>query len=376
MKKAIFITSLVLAASLATGCGSTSSSSSDKAATTGASTTASTEATTEAASTTAEKTTAASTTEATTEDNASDFEKLRKAAEDAVLNKLGSDYVIKNIEELPHNEDDDVIFLVKAAPKDNDSEIVQYVSDGEDVMTLEEYREKVAGSESEAKWFDKGVYKLTRDGNYAGYYVFYSATEGKVTDGQTGLGFMCEQYDDYIDFHKGAASESEIMNMSRGEDGTIVGVAEGRTWVFELLEGVSPDNFDVAEYESAESSGQNPIMNFIGKYSNGRAVMNVTPSGENGAAVTIEWAGSYKEAAKWTMSGDLTIDGDTITVAYSNCVKQTAEYEDAGAVVSENTEYENGTGTLVFNSDNTCKWTPENEDLGDSDLTFTYVLNE
>jgi len=218
----------------------------------------------------------------------------------------------------------------------------------------------------EYAWFSKGVYKVTVDGNAAGYYIFTDTQNGRTADGKMGIGvgFTCEQSKDSINFHKGSAYESEIMTMSNGENGTIVGKTDTHVWVFTLLEGVSADDFDAVEYE-AQSSGQNPIMNFIGNYSNGRAMMNVQASGSKGAAVSISWGSSASATSTWKMSGECVINGDTITVSYTDCVR--TDYVDD----TEKVAYTDGTGSITFGSN--VKWQPDNENYSDDNLTFTYV---
>ena len=363
MKKVTFITALILAAAL-TGCGKSNGSSSDKASTNAASTTASTEAEDTSASAKASESTEASTEKATEETTVFDYDKLQKNAEDAVLKKAGDGYEVVHSEELPHNPGDVLYFIVNVAAKGS-TDISTYVSDGTTAMTYDEYCIYTEQQHEQTVWFSRGVYKTTVDGNPGGYYVFTSTTEGKVTSPQSGVGFMCEQSKDSINFHKGGIYESEIMTMSKGANGTIVGVSDGRTWTFSLLEGVDPDNFDAAEYESAETSGQNPIMNFIGNYTNGRAMMKVEPYGKNGAEINISWGSSASETSCWHMTGDVVVNGDTITVTYKDCARTDIIN---GA---SNIKYEGGTGSIVFG--NTVKWQPDTENYPEENLIFRYT---
>ncbi len=116
---------------------------------------------------------------------------------------------------------------------------------------------------------------------------------------------------------------------------------------------VTEDADFVAVFEFA-SDGQNPVMNFIGPYVSGRARALVECVGDDGAKITIEWGGSAWELARWVMSGRL--DTDTLTVEYSDCVKSIVTYGDGGSLVSEDVEYENGSGRVVFGEDLTLTW--------------------
>ena len=299
MKKATFITALILAAAL-TGCGKTGSGSSS------------------------EKTTAASsstTSEASSETSSEASSDAAEAGTEAVTN--------------------------------------------ETTLPAETQAATQGSASADYTWFNRGVYKTTVDGNTGSYYVFTSASEGKVTSTTGGVPFTCEQTKGSINFHKGGVSESEIMTMSAGENGSIIGVSGGRTWVFTLLEGVSPDDFDASVYESAAESGQNPIMNYIGNYSNGRATMNVAAKGKNGAEINISWGSSANATSFWHMTGDCTVNGDTITVSYSDCVR--TDSVDGGGTIA----YEGGTGKVVFGS--TVKWQPDTESYSEDNLTFTYI---
>ena len=120
-----------------------------------------------------------------------------------------------------------------------------------------------------------------------------------------------------------------------------------------------------------EEDGQNPVMNFIGEYASDRASAIVEAEGKENAKITIEWGSSAWELARWTMSGKL--DTDSLTVEYSDCVLQTLTYADGGELVSEVTEYENGTGCIVFNDDGTFTWKGDQSEQEDLVFEWSFV---
>ena len=116
--------------------------------------------------------------------------------------------------------------------------------------------------------------------------------------------------------------------------------------------------------------GQNPVMNFIGEYQCGRAHAKVACFGKDEAQITIEWGGSASELARWDIIGRL--DTDTLTVAYSGCTKSIEVYKEGGELVSSEPEYEDGTGTIVFNNDGTFTW-HEDQSVYGEDMLFEWI---
>ena len=126
----------------------------------------------------------------------------------------------------------------------------------------------------------------------------------------------------------------------------------------------------VAVFEE-DSDWQNPVMNFIGEYQSGRAHAKVQCIDSDSALITIDWGGSAWELARWVIVGRL--DTDTLTVAYSGCTKSILTYEDDGELKSEETEYEDGTGTILFSpEDNTFTWPEDQSDYG-VDMVFEWL---
>ena len=127
------------------------------------------------------------------------------------------------------------------------------------------------------------------------------------------------------------------------------------------------------EGSATEEDGQNPVMNFVGEYVCDRANMVVEAEGADSAKITLTWAGSYKEQSVWVMSGKF--DTDTLTVEYSNSVNSIRTYKDDGTVESEEVQYENGTGKIIFDSEaNTLTWTDDQTRMPEP-MVFEFAQN-
>ena len=126
----------------------------------------------------------------------------------------------------------------------------------------------------------------------------------------------------------------------------------------------------VAVFEE-DPDWQNPVMNFVGDYQCDRARAHVECLGFDEAAITIEWAGSAWELARWDIWGRL--DTETLTVEYSNVTKSIVTYDDSGEIVSQEPEYEDGTGTITFNyEENSFTW-HEDQSVYGVDMVFEWV---
>ena len=111
---------------------------------------------------------------------------------------------------------------------------------------------------------------------------------------------------------------------------------------------MAPAPAPATEMAPAPAPEQNPIMNFIGSYSNGRAIMTVSTKGRNGAEIRISWSGSAFETSVWKMSGTVRVVGDCAIVDYTDCVKETFRYTADGTPLVDAIEYTNGSGSVTF----------------------------
>ncbi|MDO5121571.1 MAG: hypothetical protein Q4D46_05760 [Erysipelotrichaceae bacterium] len=115
---------------------------------------------------------------------------------------------------------------------------------------------------------------------------------------------------------------------------------------------------------------QNPVMNFVGNYESGRAHALVECFGKEEAWITIEWGSSVSELARWDINGRL--DPETKTIDYSTATKTIIVFNEKGEIVKDETAYENGTGSIVFNDDGTFTW-HEDQSEYDEDMVFEWV---
>ena len=125
----------------------------------------------------------------------------------------------------------------------------------------------------------------------------------------------------------------------------------------------------VAVFEE-DPDWQNPVMNFVGEYQCDRAHATVECSGYEDAWIAIEWGGSASELARWDIFGRL--DLDTLTVAYEGCTKLIVVCDESGEIVSQEPEYEGGTGTVVFHDDGTFTWHEDQSAYG-NDMVFEWL---
>ncbi|MBE6001337.1 MAG: hypothetical protein E7239_08115 [Sarcina sp.] len=140
------------------------------------------------------------------------------------------------------------------------------------------------------------------------------------------------------------------------------------------IEGFTSPDVEVAALTEEDISGQNPVMNFIGRYYCDRCVMTVATkeNSEKGAEITVQWGGSAWESAEWRMSGDL--DMETLTIEYDDCVKSEAVCKDGGELESETEIYRNGKGRIVFQSglgSRNLMWEDDEEHIADG-FVFEY----
>lgn len=121
---------------------------------------------------------------------------------------------------------------------------------------------------------------------------------------------------------------------------------------------------------ASSKNSQNPIMNFIGKYGNGRATMTVSANGSDKATINVTWSSSAFEHSEWAMTGKVTAIGDCVIVDYDNCTKETFGYDADGDLMKDIIEYTNGDGTLTFHYSDVI-WEDNMENVAE-DAVFTY----
>ena len=122
----------------------------------------------------------------------------------------------------------------------------------------------------------------------------------------------------------------------------------------------------------AEEDGQNPVMNFIGRYQCDRCSVFVEAEGSENAKFTFSWGSSAWENSEWTMSGKF--DEATLTVEYADGRRADLTYGDDGKLAKEDVIYENGTGRVVFSEGEALSltWEDDKEHAADG-MVFTWL---
>lgn len=129
----------------------------------------------------------------------------------------------------------------------------------------------------------------------------------------------------------------------------------------------------LAAIDTDEGEGQNPVMNFVGKYGAGRATILVEAEGDENAKITVTWSSSAWEHAKWVMSGKF--DPETLMVEYDNAKKSVVTYESEDEV-SVTEVYKDGAGKFVFSEDGealSLTWDDQVEHIADGTV-FAYAV--
>ena len=140
---------------------------------------------------------------------------------------------------------------------------------------------------------------------------------------------------------------------------TSIGVGACATYKPEASAAAGSD----ASVSDVVADGQNPVMNFIGRYYGGRADIRVEAKGEDTAQFTVTWSESYDTKAVWTMSG--VFNEATTSVAYTDGIKKSVTCNSHGEVISEQVVYTDGKGEFTFSYDGVT-WDDQKEHIADN----------
>ena len=123
---------------------------------------------------------------------------------------------------------------------------------------------------------------------------------------------------------------------------------------------------------------ENPSLNWAGEYVDSKRkdrTMRIESGSEdtNTCTVIVEDSPSPEKMIRWTATGEF--DTESMTIRYTGCVKTEYQLDADGNEVSNNTVYENGTGSFAVNEeDQTITWTDDMEDAGNGSL-FSFSFN-
>ena len=131
-------------------------------------------------------------------------------------------------------------------------------------------------------------------------------------------------------------------------------------------------NTALSRLKDAEAEDAAEAKRFVGRWGCGRATIDITDRGDDGYNVRITWGSSAAENAEWVMSGKF--DPETLTVAYTDCVKTVYVWNEQGEIDSETVEYENGEGTITFTDGEALSltWDDAQEHIADGTV-FEYA---
>ena len=113
-------------------------------------------------------------------------------------------------------------------------------------------------------------------------------------------------------------------------------------------------------------------MNYIGKYSNGRAMMYVSCIGTDQASIVITWSGNVADSSVLTMSGNVTATTEAVTVTYNNCQKESVSYAGDDSNMSNTIEYSDGSGTIEFMADDNKAYWYDSVENASGGVPFSY----
>ncbi|MCR4645776.1 MAG: hypothetical protein K5695_10285 [Oscillospiraceae bacterium] len=242
--------------------------------------------------------------------------------------------------------------------------------------------EPTESRDADFKWFTTGVYKVSVDGSELDtYYVFSDKQNGRVdTVSGIGIGFTYEQNRNGVIFHMGCDDDTTLLTITDASMNTFSGTMYGYNYTFTRVQDAEPASFVASAYVNAKAAeaqtcddGQNPVMNFIGNYSNGRAMMCVSAKGKNEALVTVSWGSSAFQTTKWIMSGTVTQVGDTLVMNYQDCDCESFFFNEDGIMTQSVAEYTNGCGSITF-SGNQADWADFEQGVADGQV-FSYMMN-
>lgn len=120
---------------------------------------------------------------------------------------------------------------------------------------------------------------------------------------------------------------------------------------------------------SSEETGQNPVTDFAGTYTDttaGRCTITIEADGDADAVILVHWGSSATESSNWTMHG--SFDPDTQRINYADAVRTDVVID--GETDTETVVYENGVGRIQFFGDGTLAWQDEQEVDNLIDMTF------
>ena len=128
---------------------------------------------------------------------------------------------------------------------------------------------------------------------------------------------------------------------------------------------------DDSSEAGASADGQNPVMNFVGKYHAGDSVEAlVEAEGANDVRITVTYAGSPWFQNQTVMSG--AFDAETLTVSFSNATLTEYTYNSQGDAAEETVSYSDGKGCALFHPEDNTLTIVEEFPSGDMETVYSW----
>lgn len=254
-------------------------------------------------------------------------------------------------------------------------------------------------TEKAVSWFARGVYEQLENGEPTGlFYCFTDDWSGRTSSAENGIGvgFICEQKRDEVEFRMGGVNDVTTMSMRNAGDSRITGKLNGKTYTFRLVRGEDPEEFDAKEYmerrsepdseaterttaadettttaettsaassaEEEETQTRPAVLQYEGRYVEtgaGKAVIELIANIDGTYDVRINWSNSASDTFAWTCSGTFE-DG---TLVYDNAIKTHIVFDEHDESTTQ-TEYAGGKGSIVVR-DQDLTWKDSEEGMAD-----------
>ena len=139
----------------------------------------------------------------------------------------------------------------------------------------------------------------------------------------------------------------------------------------EKKEKVEPTTYEVEGRLPSEDVNYDeliPSNEFVGTYKNEDYTVKAAQVSDEIMSFQVKSKKKEKTVCKWTIEG--YFDEQTYYVHYTDAVKTKITYNSKGVKLSSKTEYEDGTGVMMFSGDGKLYWKNTRE-MPDGNVVFT-----
>ena len=111
---------------------------------------------------------------------------------------------------------------------------------------------------------------------------------------------------------------------------------------------------DDLEDSFGDEEEPDPVKSFLGTYRNDQCSVTVEAEKSSSVQVKALWHENDKSGFEWTLTGSFHVD--TLRINYKNAIKRRGTFTSDNTFISEETVFEDGSGYLEFNIDNSMTW--------------------